>query len=285
MKTNAWAHDITQKTQLAYVKVRRLLSSITYKQDADFHQLRSGPYGAIFVEQQNEDMEATNSGNYYAATTTPSSSPVNPSWTVTSAGLQFNASGGGAAAWQKFNPVNAVLVMRNTLDSDVVVYPHFIRITYLTQPNIATSQQFALAITNVNRLSTGGTELKPYNTCTTCDGKSVVDIRAGNVTTTVAVPTVTAGFDSEARYLARWTYKTETTPCIAVGDQHTIWFGHGGGSGGALGGSSTSAAGADFVAPGVALGRGYSTMLLHAWQEGVGVTPCQVDISVGWYER
>lgn len=256
---------------LLWAKVGRLLP--TWQADGTNIPLRAGPYGALYTLPLDDPLMGTMEGTYYAGTTTPSGTPTNPSWTVTTAGVAMLPNAGASQAY--VSTTAAMLMYNNSSTGNIKLKPHFIRFTFNTAGVAQTSVQVGLVIDPSNRYSSGGTAITGYNCNTDVSTSSVASIYLGNVTCTAA--------GASARPLARATVKTAAAPATAtsIGDQVTFWFGQPAGSAATL--SGTAASQSDHVFPGVSIGAGHS-LILHCWMPSETTSP-DVDISMGWWER
>ena len=155
-----------------------------------------------------------------------------------------------------------------------LIYLEYIKLITAVTPASSTSAQFAITIDNIDRLSTGGTDITPQN-------PNMSAPRESACTLTVGTPTATA--NSGARRLIARGLLRSAIP--VTGDTYMLNFGNMEKSTGQVI-SGTSAIGAMYHCPPVVLeaGNQVQSCLLHLWFPSNVTTAATFEFEMGWWE-
>lgn len=224
--------------------------------DGTSKQARSDRFGALHV--RNELIAWAQEGTYFKAT--------NPSLgTGIAMGIQTTFSA----------TANVLLAMRSSSATRAVI-PHYIRLICTAAGATTTSSRLAITTDNVNRYTSGGTDLtgQIVNANTGLGPTSVIDVlRFGIITSPAAVA---------QRIMANVVLKTQAAPCWTVGDQVKIMFSDDGDAQPLNGAAAVNIVAN--VGPVILAGANH-TMLLHMWNPANATTAPSWELEMAWWER
>lgn len=173
---------------------------------------------------------------------------------------------------------NVLLAMVNG-SSTTRVIPHYIRLICTAAGATTTSSNLAIAIDNVNRYSSGGTDISGLivNSNSALGPSSALTVlRFGTLTATAA--------GAGTRYVSQTVLKTQVAPCWTVGDEVRLNFAVSGDADPQpLSGSAPLGISKNFGP--VVLGGLNSSLLIHMWNPANATTPPSWALELAWWER
>lgn len=173
-----------------------------------------------------------------------------------------------------FSATAALFCLRNTdAEGAKRLYLDYVKLITVGTPTTATSAQMAMTIDNTNRFSSGGSAITPVNVNMDSALGTIAALNFGAVVLTAASGSV--------RLVARHTFKTQATPCLAVGDVIIADFGTFQGQHSVQNGATAQALPGSFGP--VILGGGDS-LNFHLYYPAVTAAPT-FEFEIGYWER
>lgn len=225
--------------------------------DGTFPNIRSTTYGELVTTQLMDNHNSlADEGSYFKATNATPGTAITHATTAA-----FSST---AAALCIFNS-NAAGGKR--------IYLDYFRLIVVGTPTTATSAQMVITLDTGNRLSSGGTTLTAA--CANMDSS-----RTSGATITFGAVVLTAASGS-VRQVGRHTFKTQATPCLAVGDILAADFGDATASGATLAGTTPLAL--PYSSGPIVIGGGHS-LNVHLYYPAVTVAPTY-EVEIAFWER
>ena len=225
--------------------------------DGTSQQYRSTPYGEIVTTQLMDNHSSlADEGSYFKAT-----NPT-PGTAITH------------AVTTAFSATAALFTINNTAAANGKrIYLDYFRFITVGTPTTATSAQMVITMDTTNRFSSGGSTITPVNANMDNSRATIATLNVGAVVLTAASGSV--------RQVGRHTFKTQATPCLAVGDILAADFGDATAAGAVLNGAAAQML--PYASGPCVIGGGHS-LNVHVYYPAVTAAPT-FEFEIAWWER